>query len=696
DVNWDVTYLLNRRYDVARADEDFPIVIQPPIDGTLYHVPAMQLFPEAMLPNDTFFIHLMFQPRKEALDHGVYLLAIRDPDGTLRLGLQIVHMTTYQVILQYNPVELDQSEKKVEFSIPWTEDYWHLGVQIEKNQASFYFYMATIFFGFLKSFNFQSSENAVNQMCTKADPSDGSGYGNIAIDFDPTFGNVLVTSPTPEKTSGEEEKEESEDTDHMETEIEIQTQGEHRYHIIDAKTKQKGQKQLYDAIDKKYIKNIEVLETGLIKLPNGEVVAPASKEGGRFMIFQADERNEKQIVFDRVTGEQLANAQIDRHGVLHLPDGSKAVQTSTTLDRYLVVVDPQDGVTSVFDRRTGEELEGAVLETNGLIRLPSGDLVAPASVQGWPYFVLTDEAGDVVALYNTSTGERISGASVSRNGLITFEDGRLGIRPSESEDRYVVVTDPTTGELIVLDRRTGEAIHGAVLEENGLVRFVNGTYVAPEATHGSSPYLVVTDPESSQPLVYSRHSGELQERATVDARGRIRLPDGQLIVMPTDKGPRYILEIHPDDNQTVVLDTRVGTRVDGATITEHGLIQLPDGKLVAPGSETGDRYFVVQPDTPGQPTLVFDRLTGEQLADVQIDRHGVLHLPDGSKAVQTSTTLDRYLVVVDPQDGVTSVFDRRTGEELEGAVLETNGLIRLPSGDLVAPASVQGWPYFVL
>ncbi|TPP59083.1 hypothetical protein FGIG_02710 [Fasciola gigantica] len=100
DVNWDITFLLNRRYDIARADEDFPILIQPPEDGTLYHVPAMRLFPEGKLPPDTFFIHLMFKPRKEPLDRGAYMMAIRDPDGTLRLSLRLVHVSLLSFVLQ--------------------------------------------------------------------------------------------------------------------------------------------------------------------------------------------------------------------------------------------------------------------------------------------------------------------------------------------------------------------------------------------------------------------------------------------------------------------------------------------------------------------------------------------------------------------------------------------------------------------
>lgn len=96
DVNWDITFLLSRRYDIARADEDFPIVIQPPQDGTLYHVPAMKLFPDGQLPPDNFFIHLMFKPRKESLDRGVYLAAIRDPDGTQRFSIRLAHVSEHR------------------------------------------------------------------------------------------------------------------------------------------------------------------------------------------------------------------------------------------------------------------------------------------------------------------------------------------------------------------------------------------------------------------------------------------------------------------------------------------------------------------------------------------------------------------------------------------------------------------------
>nr|AAW25751.1 SJCHGC08335 protein [Schistosoma japonicum] len=90
-VNWDITYLLNRRYDIARADEDFPIKIQPPPGDLLYSVPALRLFPQSKLPDETFFIHLIFKPNKTAIQHGLYLFSIRDPDNVLRLSLKLLN-----------------------------------------------------------------------------------------------------------------------------------------------------------------------------------------------------------------------------------------------------------------------------------------------------------------------------------------------------------------------------------------------------------------------------------------------------------------------------------------------------------------------------------------------------------------------------------------------------------------------------
>ncbi|CAH8456494.1 unnamed protein product [Schistosoma rodhaini] len=230
-VNWDITYLLNRRYDIARADEDFPIKIQPPSGDVLYSVPALRLFPQSKLPDETFFIHLIFKPNKTAIQHGLYLFSIRDPDNVLRLGLKIIEYTTYQIIFTYNPLSFDGNSKEVEFSIPWNDDYWHLGILIKPDKIYFYtsceetqgiayhfysiqgllgeplfrkgatFYAlnsglknaSEYFEGYLKAFSFHSDENALQYMCTKSENYGGSGDAD-RFKYDPEFGNILITS----------------------------------------------------------------------------------------------------------------------------------------------------------------------------------------------------------------------------------------------------------------------------------------------------------------------------------------------------------------------------------------------------------------------------------------------------------------------------------------------------------------------
>lgn len=305
DVNWDVTYLLNRRYGVARADEDFPIRIHAPSDGTLYNVPAMKLFPEGLFANDTFFIHIMFKPRKEVLDTGMFLMAIRDPDNTLRFSLQVVHRSAYEIILTYNPVDSVEGEREVSLSVPWIETYWHLGVRLMPNQTEFYtsctdiqevpyhtaptadilgvrlfrdgatFYALnsglrsapSYFTGLLKSFNFQATREALKQMCTKSEQPEGSGTDDVGLDIDPEFGNVLVTDDkptTPDDIYKKEDEEEKPIPLHLKDK-----QG--RYHIFTRE--ETGKIVLYDKQSRDIDENIEEIQKDLITRSDGRIVA---------------------------------------------------------------------------------------------------------------------------------------------------------------------------------------------------------------------------------------------------------------------------------------------------------------------------------------------------------------------------------------------------------------------------------------
>ncbi|CAL8092953.1 unnamed protein product [Calicophoron daubneyi] len=721
DVNWDITFLLNRRYDIARADEDFPIALQVPIDGTLYQVPAMRLFPEGQLPNDTFFIHLIFRPNKDALKSAMYLMAIRDPDEILRMSLQILHQSTYQILLSYRPVDSDE-EKRIMFSVPWDDGYLHLGILVEPDRIKFFtscsdvktvpyhtepatgllgtrlfrdgatFYALNSgsskdpnhFVGYLKSFNFQSTPEAINQMCTKAEPEEGSGEASPPVEFDPNFGNIVVTNaygngsttavtevPKPDKGT--------------ETQID-------RHRFIITKDQDTGAIHVEDTKNGETIAGGQELDSGLVRLPDGREIAPAAEDEGHFMIIST----EPPTVYDRRTGEKVPGAQIDEKGIIHLPDGTNAVAASKDADRYLEITDPITGGIQLFDRRRGKPLPSATVEPSGLIRLDNGELVAPASEKGHKYMVLTDDHGNLEAVYSRSSGELIPGAKLDSNGVITFEDGRLGIKPSEEGGRYVTAQDPTTGEVVVLDRRSGGVVEGAVVEENGLIRLADGKHVAPAGAEGSSRYLIVTDAETSVKHVYDRLSGEEIVGATVDERGVITLPDGSVVSSPSESGHRYIISTVGVDNQTVVLDARTGQRVDGAEVMENGLVRLPDGKLVAPGSDVGGHYLVVPGESPEEGPMVFDRRTGEQVLGASVDASGVIHLPDGSMTVVASSDADRYVYVTDRETGAIHVFDRRLGTELQGAVIEPSGLIRLDNGELVAPASEKGHKYMVL
>ncbi|THD28791.1 Collagen alpha 1(XV) chain [Fasciola hepatica] len=733
DVNWDITFLLNRRYDIARADEDFPILIQPPEDGTLYHVPAMRLFPEGKLPPDTFFIHLMFKPRKEPLDRGAYMMAIRDPDGTLRLSLRLVHVSTYQVIFTYHPVESEE-EKQIEFSIPWTDEYWHLGILIEKEQikfltscqdslevpyntvnatnllgtrlfrdgATFYALNSGLhrspdyFSGLLKSFYFHSSTDAAKDMCRKSEPSDGSGDGTVGIDFDPNFGNVLVTNPT---SDGDMENERPKETNESTTDetikledrkpkIEADMSSPFRYNIVmDNDT---GILHVADIHEGKIMENAHIINNQLIKLQDNTLLAIGPPDEPRYLVVENVEPDGPVMIFDRKSGKQLTDATFDADGVIHLPDGSMAVAQLPSADRYLVVTDKNTGASIVFDRHDGVQIDGAILESNGLITLPSGQTVASTSKLGQRYHVIIDENGNVEAVYNRTTGELITSATVTQSGIITFADGQIGIVPSSETERYVTVNHPVTGELVVLDRRTGIPVPGATLEDNGLIRFDDGTHAAPAPAEGESRYLIVPDPETMEKQVYDRYTGDLVQGATVYEHGLITFPDGTVFASPTEQGHRYRIVTSVQDNRTIVIDTRTGLPLDGATIMENGLIRLEDGNLVAPGSTSASRYFTVNISDGISSSSVYDRVTGSLMVGAIVDSSGVIRFPNGSIGILQLPFADRFLIVEDPSDKSLMVFDRHVGRLVEGAIVEPNGFIRLPSGSVVVAASDDG------
>ncbi|KAH8851269.1 Collagen alpha-1(XV) chain [Schistosoma japonicum] len=465
--------------------------------------------------------------------------------------------------------------------------------------------------------------------------------------------------------------------------IVLQDVAENATFVVDTKSGQK-------------IDGATVLINGLVKLPDGSLVAPGSNISTNYMVIEPADGEENSMVFDRRTGEQITDAYVDKDGVINLPDGSLAISASETTDRYLVAQDKLTGDPVIFDRRTGMELTNATLHHNGMIRLATGQLVAPSSREGSKYMVVTDEDDQTLLVYDRFTGEQIKGAQVDANGLIRFEDGRMAVEPSSKLDRYAILTDPNNGEKLVFDRRTGDHIKDAVYSEDGLIRFTDGRRVAPGSTDNSSQYLIYFDPATKENLVFDRHTGEQIEGATVDSRGLILLPDGKLHLDQNQVKHRYIVLQDVAENATFVVDTKSGQKIDGATVLINGLVKLPDGSLVAPGSNISTNYMVIEPADGEENSMVFDRRTGEQITDAYVDKDGVINLPDGSLAISASETTDRYLVAQDKLTGDPVIFDRRTGMELTNATLHHNGMIRLATGQLVAPSSREGSKYMVV
>ncbi|TPP59080.1 hypothetical protein FGIG_02707 [Fasciola gigantica] len=212
-----------------------------------------------------------------------------------------------------------------------------------------------------------------------------------------------------------------------------------------------------------------------------------------------------------------------------------------------------------------------------------GQTVASTSKLGQRYHVIIDENGNVEAVYNRTTGELITSATVTQSGIITFADGQIGLyHPVKTET--IRDRQSSGNRRRTLEKTSLRPIHSDLCRSGQWTK---------HGLHSHSP----TEPCS---------------RA------------------PTQQGHRYRIVTSVQDNQTIVIDTRTGLPLDGATIMENGLIRLEDGNLVAPASTDKSQYLVVENIEPDGPVMIFDRKSGKQLTDATFDADGVIHLPDGS------------------------------------------------------------------
>ncbi|KAF5405708.1 hypothetical protein PHET_00790 [Paragonimus heterotremus] len=434
----------------------------------------------------------------------------------------------------------------------------------------------------------------------------------------------------------------------------------------------------------------------MIQLPDGKLVAPGSETGDRYFVVQPDTPAQPALVFDRLTGEQLTDVQIDRHGVLHLPDGSKAVQTSTTLDRYLVVVDPQDGVTSVFDRRTGEQLEGAVLETSGLIRLPSGFLVAPSSSDGSKLLALFYSDGSSFLLYDRFSGHQLVDFLIDVNGLIRLANGSFAILPSLSGDRFVVHRLPVSGSLAVFDRRSGCLVNGEILGSSGFFRFPDRTLVA-LSNSSAGRFLLLNVSAEDVAVVFDRHTGMPLPGAEVLFNEIISMPNGSLSIVQSNYGARFVVVSNFTPGVNYIFDRRSGELLTGARLHPSGLIELADGKVYATAHPGNFRYLVAR-DPTGH-LDAFDAISGERLQGAKVLEDGFIQLGDGEIVAPGRVEGARFVVrAITDGIGQLTVFDSVTGLVIPDAFVRADGLIQFGNGVLfpTIASALESNRYFVL
>ncbi|TPP59082.1 hypothetical protein FGIG_02709, partial [Fasciola gigantica] len=173
-----------------------------------------------------------------------------------------------------------------------------LGTRLFRDGATFYALNSGLhrspdyFSGLLKSFYFHSSTDAAKDMCRKSEPSDGSGDGTVGIDFDPNFGNVLVTNPTSDGDVENEQTEETNETTKNETnklgdhqpKIEADKTSPFRYNILmDNETGVLYVERLHEG---KIIENAHIINNQLIKLPDNTLIATGTRDEPRYLVTQ--------------------------------------------------------------------------------------------------------------------------------------------------------------------------------------------------------------------------------------------------------------------------------------------------------------------------------------------------------------------------------------------------------------------------
>ena len=378
------------------------------------------------------------------------------------------------------------------------------------------------------------------------------------------------------------------------------------------------------------------------------------------------------------------NSSIDKDGNVDLPDGGEVI----------VPVIPDRGDTRI------DVPEGTVIDPDGTIHLPENDQKTEITLPGRDTILDTED--DVIVRPGLDENGK-NNANIDETGKVDLPDGGEIILP----------TQPDKGDIRV------DVPGGTTVDPDGTIHLPENDQKTEITLPGKDTILDTEDDVIVRPGLDENG----KNNANIDETGKVDLPDGGEIILPTqpDKGdirvdvpggttvdPDGTIHLPEDDQQTDITlpgkDATLDTPDDiflrpeldesgknNSTIDDEGTVNLPDGGRATFSSEPdAGRIGVILP--PGS-TITPD---------------GTITIPDGTKKGYVLPGKDAALdteddVIVDPfmgnngkdnsvlrEDGSIYLPDGGTVTYADGTVIEVpGGTIVLPDGTIIWPTNAE-------
>ncbi|VDD77139.1 unnamed protein product [Mesocestoides corti] len=421
--NWDVSFLLNRKYGLTamNSDLDFPMDISTPEDGLLYSVPAQTIFSDKKFPDEPIYIQLNFQPNTSLTEF--YFLTIRDPDDVMRFSLSMYKRNMYRVQMRYNLLESNEGERTIDFPYPQPPSYWRLGVLIKENSVQFFtncprfqtapFHEETgvkllgrplfrdgasayllnsgrqsspkYLEGVLTEFTFHSGHDVEMAPCKTTVLEEGSGEPMYT--FDPEFGNVI--------------------SDRFFTQVPPSAEPQsrvscHFFPIIDLTN---GVVRLFDPKAKSVLMESQVYG-GVVHFTNGTVMRPCKSfvalEDPVKVVTVVNLSTGDVELIDTAANRSLAKSLVSKR----LPADLQQLEVRPVLTwkNFTVEIDTLNGRWMVRNHQTGQFVAAKNVE-NGQIIMPSGEVIPiPLKIRNPRYVLMLAPHSGYVRIFRRSDG----------------------------------------------------------------------------------------------------------------------------------------------------------------------------------------------------------------------------------------------------------------------------------------------------